>query len=316
MAEMRIDRVGPREIDLLVAQQIVRNPAFAKVFLPGEETGSLELVSLKLWQDDGYGKPDLTAVFQTENGKVMLLLDDNVAKLVRKSWQETMENEGKRSVEKGLCDRYQCCLLATKGDLEANREELDGFPSVSYEQLKEVLAEDPWSEWILYRGIRDKSKPFSAKSNQRVIQFWEAYYQYVKKVFPDLSMKRLNEKVGIQSTTVHFTTSAPGISILHKAPEGVIDVLIKLKSYTYEHFAESIRPYLFEDMKTRERGRDALIYMDVPVIDFEGDFEAQEEDLREVLENVVLLQEFMEEMDYGGMETVLQDGPREDEETV
>jgi len=309
VAEMRIDRVGPRDIDLLVAEQITKDNEFARLFLGSRETGSLELISLKLWQDDGFGKPDLTAVFQTETGRVMLLLADNVAKLVQKNHQEAMENEGRRNVEKGHCERFCCCVLAPQGDLDANREELDGFPAVSYEQVKEALADDPWCEFVMYRGIRDKAKPFSAKVNQRVISFWEQYYQYVKKVFPDLSMKRLNEKIGNQSTTVHFTTSSPGISILHKAPDGVIDVLIRLKSYTYEHFAESIKPYLFEGMKTSQRGRDALIYMDVPVIDFERDFEEQQEDLSMVLEAVVLLQEFMEEMDYGGMEVVLQDGP-------
>ena len=56
--------------------------------------------------------------------------------------------------------------------------------------------------------------------------------------------------------------------------------------------------------------------MDVPVIDFEGDFDTQTEKLNQVLESVVLLQEFMEEMDYGGMETVLQDGPPVEEESL
>jgi hypothetical protein len=118
------------------------------------------MLSLKLWQDDGYGKPDLTAVFRTETDRVMLLVADNVAKMVRKNAQEALENEGRRSVEKGLCDRWRCCVLAPRTDLEANREELDGFPSVSYEEVK----------------------------------------------------------------------AAVGASILHKGPDGVIDVLIRLKS--------------------------------------------------------------------------------------
>ena len=316
MTEIRIDRVGVRDIDLLVAERMVKNNDFALLFLGREETGPLELLSLKLWQDDGYGKPDLTAVFRTETDRVMLLVADNVAKMVRKNAQEALENEGRKSVEKGLCDRWRCCILAPRMDLEANLEELDGFPSVSYEEVKAAVAEDPWAEFVMFRGIKDHAKAFSAKTNQRVIRFWDQYYQYVKKVFPDLSMKRLSEKVGNQSTTVHFNTSAPGASILHKGPDGVIDVPIRLKSYTYEHFAESIKPYLFENMKTCQRGKDALIYMDVPVIDFEGDFDTQTEKLNQVLESVVLLQEFMEEMDYGGMETVLQDGPPVEEESL
>ena len=90
MAELRIDRVGVRDIDLLVCEHIVKNPEFARLFLGSKETGPLSLVSLKYWQDDGYGKPDMTAVFQTEKDRVMLLLANGVAKLTRKSNQEKM----------------------------------------------------------------------------------------------------------------------------------------------------------------------------------------------------------------------------------
>ncbi len=54
--------------------------------------------------------------------------------------------------------------------------------------------------------------------------------------------------------------------------------------------------------------------MEVPVIDFEGDFEAQLDDLNLALEAVVQMQEFMEEMNYDGIEQLLKDGSSEDEE--
>jgi len=312
VAELRIDRVGPRDIDLLVAENIVKKPEFARLFLGSGETGPLSLISLKYWQEDGPGKPDLTAVFQTEKDRVMLLLVDNAAKMVRESNKNMLKNTGERSVENGLCDRYRCCILAPRVDLVANREELEGIPVVSYEILKDALAGDPWGEFLLRRGIADRPVPFSAKVNQTVLAFWDKYYKYVKSVYPDLSMNQVNEKVGFQSTTVRFTTSAPGVQIHHKGPEGIVDVVTKLKQYDYNYFAESIRPFLFPGMKTKMKGKDALIYLEVPVIDFSVDFDAQKKDLDQVLETIVLLQEFIEELDYGGMEQILQEGPSEE----
>ena len=316
MAELRIDRINTREIGMLVAENIVKKPEFARLFLGSKETGLLSLVSLKYWQDSGYGKPDLTAVFQTENDRVMLLLADNVAKLTRKSNQEKMQAEGRAGVEKGLCDRYRCCILAPRIDLVANREELEGFPVVSYDMLKEALADDPWGEFVLHRGIADRPVPYSAKTNAVVVEFWDRYFKYVKSNYPDLNMDRLKEKVGFQNTTVQFNTSVPGITIYHKAQEGVIDVKTKLKTYKYAYFAESIKPFLFPGMKTKPIKNDALIYMEVPVIDFGGDFDAQLENLKQVLEAVVEMQEFMDEMDYGGIEQILIDGPSEEEKTI
>lgn len=316
MAELRIDRVNTRDIDMLVAENIVKNPEFARLFLGSQETGPLKLVSLKYWQDDGYGKPDMTAVFQTEKDRVMLLLANNVAKMTRKSNQEKMQSEGQANVQKGLCDRYRCCILAPRIDLVANREELEGFPVVSYDIVKEALANDPWGEFVMHRGIADRPVPYSAKTNAVVVDFWDKYFKHVKSSYPDLSMERLKEKVGFQSTTVHFTTSAPGVSIYHKGQEGVIDVMMKLKQYDYKYFEESFRPFLLEGMKTKPSKKDALIYMEVPVIDFGGDFDAQLENLDKVLESVVQMQEFMEELDYGGVERILLDGPSGEEEIV
>lgn len=316
MAELKIDRVVPRDIDLLVVENIIKKPEFARIFLGRGETGPLSLVSMKYWQEDSSGKPDLTAVFQTETDRVMLLLVDNAAKMVRESNKSMLKNTGERSIQEGLCDRYRCCILAPRVDLVANREELEGIPVVSYEILKDELAGDPWGEFLLRRGIADRAVPFSSKVNQSVLSFWDKYYKYVRNTYPDLSMNRVNEKVGFQSTTVHFTTSAPGVSIYHKGPEGIIDVMTRLKKYDYSHFEESIRPFLFPGMKTKPKGKDALIYIEVPVIDFSGSFEAQKKNLDQVLESVVNLQEFMEELDYGRMEQILVDGPQDEKEPI
>ena len=193
VAELRIDRVGARDIDLLVAENMVKNPEFARLFLADGEDGPLSLVSLKLWQDKGYGKPDLTAVFQTEKDRLMLLLADNAAKMTRKSNQETMESEGLKNVKNGSCDRYRCGLLTSEADLDANREELDGFPVVSYEQLKDALADDPWGAFVMKRGIADRKQPYSEKKNNAIIDFADKYSKHVKQRFPDLSMKKMEK---------------------------------------------------------------------------------------------------------------------------
>ena len=313
VAEMRIDRVGARDIDLLVAETIVKNPEFARLFLEDGEDGLLSLISMKLWQNKDSGKPDLTAVFQTEKDRLMLLLVDKVAKMTRKSNQETMESEGQKNVKNGSCDRYRCVLLTAETELDANREELDGFPVVTYEQIKDALADDPWGSFVMTRGIADKKQPYSEKKNNAIVDFANKYSKHVKNRFPDLSMKQMEKKVGSMKTTVQFSTSAK-TTIYHKPENGVVDVQTKLHNYDYDYFAESIKPFLFAGMKTRKKNNNAIIYMEVPIIDFEGDFEAQKDDLNMVLEAAVQMQEFLEEMDYGGIEQLLKDGTSEDEE--
>ena len=314
MAELRLQRTKAWDIDLIVAENIVKNPEFARLFL-GEEGGTLELLSLKLWQDDGYGKPDLTAVFRTETDRVMLLLADTVMKMTRKKNQETLENEGEKHKEKGECDRYRCCILAPRIDLEANSEELEGFPTVSYEQVKEALQDDPWAEYVLYRGIADRPQAFSEKKYTAVTAFGDSYYNHVKKYYPDLSMKKMNKNHGISSIKVQFSTDAR-VTICHKPSDGVVDMKTSLGQYDYSYFEETISPLLYKGMKIRHDRKDAVIYMDVPAVDFEGDFDEQLDSLNTALEAVVQIQKFIEETDYDGIEQILEDGLPENKTSI
>lgn len=309
MAQIRIDRVDARDIDLLIVENIVKNPDFARTFMEDVGDAPLRLMSISLLQDDNPGEPDVTAIFETQRGRVMLLIEDNVAKTVSKDSQARIKEIGRRGIKEGRCDGYRCCLLAPGNFLDANAEELEGFPVVTYETLREALSGDAWGEFLMNRAVAERPVAFSAKTNERVIEFWGKYYKYVRRVFPDLSMKRFNEVTGFQSTTVQFTTRVPGVCIYHKSREGVVDVMVKLKNHSYARFEGSMVPYLFEDIYIRPNGRDAMFCIDVPVIDFSDDFDAQQTNLDGVLEAVVEMQEFMQELDYGRMERILQEGP-------
>ncbi len=52
------------------------------------------------------------------------------------------------------------------------------------------------------------------------------------------------------------------------------------------------------------------IYMEVPILDFEGDFEEQKDNLNSALEAVVQIQNFIEETDYGRIELILEEGAK------
>ena len=312
MAEFRIDRVNNRDIDLLVVENIAKKPDFARLFMGDVADTPLQLVSLNLWQDDTPGKPDVTAVFQTAQGRLMLLLEDNVAKTVSENSQDRIENEGKRAVEEGLCDCYRCCLLGPQNYLDANVKELEGFPTVSYEAIREAIKGDAWGEFLLKRAIAERSIPFSAKKNRLILNFWDRYYRYVQDVFPDLSMYRYKEIIGFQTTTGRFSTKVQGVSIQHKCHEGIVDVMVKLKKWSYAWFEESMTPYLFKGMKIRPKGKDALIYTEVPAVYFSDSFDAQLSSLNIALEAVVEMQEFMKELDYGRMEQILEESSTDD----
>ena len=98
------------------------------------------------------------------------------------------------------------------------------------------------------------------------------------------------------------------MSIWHKPSDGVVDMKTKLNQYDYSYFEETITPLLYKGMKVKQDRKDAVIYMEVPIIDFGGDFEEQKDNLNSALEAVVQIQNFVEETDYGGIEQILEEG--------
>ena len=71
-------------------------------------------------------------------------------------------------------------------------------------------------------------------------------------------------------------------------------------------------PYLFKGMKIRPKGKDALIYTEVPAVYFSDSFDTQLSSLNIALEAVVEMQEFMKELDYGRMEQILEESSTDD----
>ncbi len=299
-----IDNIWERDLDVLLMGLFSSDSCFLSLFL-GEDTTGAEVVSLSLDTRKNSSPEAITVIAELRNQKIVLLVSDMIMDVLKEGRAERFREIGKRYVTEGKADRYCCCVVSPNNYIEKNRELLNDLVCVSYETIADYVKANPFLKYMFTRAIEERKRTYSEKANRQVVKFWYQYYDHVKKIFPDLRMKRFSEKSGFQTTSAVFMTNVPGVSIYHKAEDGVIDVMVKLGKFDYNEFNKALSPYLFEGMRIQQSKSNALVCMDVPVLNFRGDFEEQIPNLDKALEAVVQMQEFIKELDYGRFEQII-----------
>ena len=121
----------------------------------------------------------------------------------------------------------------------------------------------------------------------------------VENRFSDLKLNRYEGARGSDANWPIFFTPIEKIQIFHKSDRGFVDLTIRRVSQYYFEVYDIVKNILKENMTLQQTGRSLAIRIIVPKIDFEKDFEEQEEKVIQCLEVVRKLQEFMmKKIDY------------------
>ena len=299
-----IDNVRERDLDVLLLGLFSSNPSTLSVFLGGD-TSDVQIISLSLDTRKNSSLEAITIIVEQKNKRTVLLIADLIMDVLKEGQAERFKAAGKKYLTEGKADKYRCCVISPRNYIEKNQEQLGNLHCVSYETIADLLKGNPYLSYMFTRAIEERKRTYSEKTNRQIVEFWKQYYTHVRKVFPDLSMKRFSEKSGFQTMTASFMTKVPGVPIYHNTEEGLVGVIVKLGSFSYAEISETMKPYLFAGMSIRQYRSNALFCMDVPVINFRGNFDEQIPKLDKALEAVVEMQEFINELDYGRFEQIM-----------
>ena len=146
--------------------------------------------------------------------------------------------------------------------------------------------------------MRKRKKGYKVVENKAVTLFWEKYYELVENKFSDLKLNRIKGPRGSNANWPIFSTQIKKIKIFHKSDRGFVDLTFRRVSQYYFEAYDIVKNVLKENMTLQQTGRSLAIRIIVPKIDFEKDFEEQEENVIKCLEVVRELQEFMKKIDY------------------
>ena len=299
--EFNIGNVYERDIDLYIINKFINDLKFKELFLGKINCQNYQVCKCLHSFSDEHGESDITVILENDNRKIGLLIEDKINAIAMPKQYERYILRAEKQKHEGLFDNYYIFIIAPKSYIDSNTEAKKYDNKISYEEILDYISGDVYGESLIKKAIEEKKKGYEIVENKAVTLFWEKYYEMVENRFSDLKLNRIEGPRGSDANWPIFSTQIKKVKILHKADRGYVDLTFRRVSQYYYEVYDIVKNVLKENMTLQQTGRSLAIRIIVPKIDFEKDFEEQEEKVIQCLEVVRKLQEFMRKIDYRGI---------------
>ena len=300
--EFNMENVYERDIDLYIINKFINDSKFKELFLKKINCKNYQVCKCLHSFSDEDGESDITIILENDNRKIGLLIEDKINAIAMPKQYERYILRAEKQKHEGLFDNYYIFIIAPKTYIDSNNEAQKYDNKISYEEILDYISGDVYGESLIKKAIKkaieEKKKGYAVVENKLVTLFWEKYYEIVENKFSDLKLNRNEGPRGSDANWPIFATPFKKIKIFHKADRGFIDLTFRRVSQYYFEVYDIVKNVLKENMTLQQTGRSLAIRIVVPKIDFEKDFEEQEENVIQCLEVVRELQEFMKKIDY------------------
>ena len=232
---MAVERKYERDIDLLLAEELEVNAAFAlwlkaRTKFSGNE-GTIAGVFVS--RSDNLGESDLVAVYRRPDGTCFaILIEDKVDAPIQPDQASRYRLRAERSIQRGEFDAFTVILCAPAFyiDNSTGAGSFDG--TVSFEDIADCLAEDdsPRSRYraaFLRTAAVRRVNNWVREVDDATESFWRAAYEIAAKEFPILEMKPLKVTKGSSwiNFRPHFMPTMPRrIYVSVKGDRGFMDL--------------------------------------------------------------------------------------------
>ena len=270
---MPVERMYERDVDLLLAEELVVNPIFADRLKSITKFADKEATVSDFWvsKSNNLGESDLVVVYQrSDGGRFALLIEDKVDANLQPEQAERYRMRAERDRSKGIYSDYQVVLFAPSFYLE-NQNGLEGFDlRVSFERLADFI--DTGDRRAQYRAAFLRTAAATKKINAWVREndpatnaFWDAAYDLASNEFPILEMKRpalTKDSVWIVLRPRDLPTMPKRVSIELKGKNGHVD--LTFANTTSHAFHPLVRDLLRPGMTVHQTAAATAIRLTAP----------------------------------------------------
>ena len=287
-----VETIQERDIDLLLLEELSCSDSFREWFLTNT-VGNKDILGLfkGCWHSvchPKHGESDLVLMFTGKDGRGYLLLVENkIAAGFQPNQSKRYHLRGDEFINAGECTDYSTILIAPSNYI-SDSEDFDFY--LAYEDIKSWFEEESglgkrgsYKAHLLECAIDRLRRGYRPIRDENTTKFWHRYWECVTDSAPELKMREARNDIPRQSVWFSFKPKAfpQGISILHKANRGVIDLQLSGKGDRIEELQRDLDPFLGLGMTVEKTAKSAAVRIQVPLLDLQQDFGAQEDAVRE-----------------------------------
>ncbi len=280
-----IMKVKERDMDLLFMQSFSSDPGFADLFvsetpLAGKQ---YQVCSVELSKRDAdFGESDITVILQLENDnkKHALLIEDKIDAIDMPQQKERYTKRGDQGIQDGDYDGYDVFIVCPDKYHESNAEATKYNFFISYETILDYFkAKDPADSARIQQmeqALQKAKKHSQTRLHEIAVKSFKMYAEYQWKNYPSLELQNRVHSGKVNGWWPRFFTSAPGAYIIHKAPQGYVDLTFSGMA-DKKDVLKRLLPWLNREgaaqMKVCVTGKSAALRIEVPEIHMEQEFE-------------------------------------------
>lgn len=296
---------------MLILEEFACSREFSKIFL--DKIGISNVKLLSTWQsktDTELGESDMTVVFESNNKKIALLIEDKIDAIAMPEQPSRYFLRGAKGVLKGEYDLFYVFIVAPQNYLDKNEKAKEYPNSVSYEEIKMYFEKNNDTKSVfkiaqIECAICKQKNGYQAVKNILVTDFWKKYINYKKTYFPNLVLVNSSDVKPTNGIWTHFRTNNSKACIYYKSNKGTVDLTFngqadnieKIKAFVFKVLGN----YYDKGISIVKTGKSCAIRKYVPIVDFLKLFEEQESLVKKSFESVEELVKIADTLDAFGI---------------
>ena len=293
----KFEKVFERDIDLYILNKFVNDEKFKDIFLNVLGAERCDIVDFIHSYSDENGESDITVVLKNEKETIGLLIEDKISAIAMPNQYERYLKRGDRLAKEGLFDRFFVFIIAPESYLKENAEAKKYDYQISYETILEYIKDDLFGKELIKEAINEKKKGYSVIENKPVTLFWDRYYRLVENRYPYLNINKHKGSRGSNARWPIFFTPVDKVQIYHKSNKGCVDLVLPSLSQHYYEVLDIVEDKLKDDMTLQKTGKSLAIRINVPLVDFQKNFDEQIKNTIVCLEAVNALMDLARDLD-------------------
>lgn len=281
---IKIDTTLERDIDLLILEEFISDPEFAKIFLSAvginEEYSIEDAIHSKM--DAEFGESDIVFIININGKRHALHIEDKIDAIAMQNQSGRYHDRAKKDIAAGEYDDYSVLIVAPEKYLEGNKEAHKYTNQVKYEQLCDYLSQksDIRSKYkltLVERSITDQKNGYQYEANPGMVEFCKKMNTYHKEKYPGLP-------AGSIAWWRNYPTVMDDVTIVFKANKGYCD--LQFGHTTKEELFPRVCEFLTDRMNVERAGKSASIRIEVAPIWYENKFEDKLAEVDEALDAI------------------------------
>lgn len=290
---INFDKVYERDVDLYVINNFSNNHTFLDLFLKKIDKENYTVLSAESSLSDENGESDITIVIEKNGHKIGLLIEDKIDALAMPNQSGRYFIRGEKGIRDGKYDEFYVFIIAPRDYLASNSEAKKYPYQISYEELLEAVP-DEYGKALINKALEIKKKGYEPIEDKKATKFWQEYYNYIDNNYKNrIDIYKTEGPRGSKAGWPRIRTKDKRVYIMHKSDRGCIDLTFDGMAEHYKEFWNYIEPLLEEGMTIQKTSKSMAIRMEVPPLDFQNDFAIYTNEMKEIMDKIVYLEEFL-----------------------